>query len=213
MPCFLASLCASISCLFSSLHFGVADCGNDLGSITHNHLGGLLMKNVILSAILMAFSVAPAYAEDKMPAPDKAMMQQMVQQSIQKFKIADGVSIDDAVESMKLRANTLNFKLVADLPLSEQVKAMGEESKYMRILAFCDALIAKKMVMQDIIFAGFLPCRISVIEDANGQGWIVTTNMDMMLHAVELPADLQPLAVKVRDTIYSIVDAGVNGDL
>jgi hypothetical protein len=38
-------------------------------------------------------------------------------------------------------------------------------------------------------------------------------NMDMMLHAVELPEELQPLAQKVRDTIYSIVDAGVNGDL
>ena len=83
----------------------------------------------------------------------------------------------------------------------------------MRILAFCDALIAKKMVEYNIIFAGFLPCRIAVLEDSNGKGWIVTQNMDMMLHAVDLPEDLQPLAKKVRDTIYSIVDAGVNGDL
>ena len=90
---------------------------------------------------------------------------------------------------------------------------MGEPANYMRILAFCDALIAKKMVEYDIIFAGFLPCRIAVLEDGDGKGWIVTMNMDMMLHAVDLPEDLQPLAKKVRDTIYSIVDAGVNGDL
>jgi uncharacterized protein (DUF302 family) len=83
----------------------------------------------------------------------------------------------------------------------------------MQILAFCDALIAKEMVEYDIIFAGFLPCRIAVIEDQDGKGWIVTTNMDMMLHAVDLPERLQPLAKKVRDSIYSIVDAGVNGDL
>ena len=38
-------------------------------------------------------------------------------------------------------------------------------------------------------------------------------NMDMMLNTVELNDELQPLAEKVRDTIYSIVDAGVNGDL
>ena len=38
-------------------------------------------------------------------------------------------------------------------------------------------------------------------------------NMDMMLHAVDLPEELQPMAKQVRDTIYSIVDAGVNGDL
>ncbi len=137
----------------------------------------------------------------------------MVQASIQKFAIADGVSLEDAIASKDLRSNMLNFKLVADLPLSEQVKAMGEEARYMRILAYCDALIAKKMVEFDIIFAGFLPCRIAVLEDAQGKGWIVTMNMDLMLHAVELPPDLQPLAQKVRDTIYSIVDAGVNGDL
>ena len=74
-------------------------------------------------------------------------------------------------------------------------------------------LIAKQMVEFDIIFAGFLPCRIAVVEDAAGRGWIITMNMDMMLYAVDLPEHLRPLAQKVRDTIYSIVDAGVNGDL
>jgi len=37
-------------------------------------------------------------------------------------------------------------------------------------------------------------------------------NMDMMLHAVELTPKLTKLAKKVRDDIYSIVEAGVNGD-
>jgi len=177
---------------------------------------GVLMKTTILaiglSLLVSTFAVA---AEKKAAEPvmNKAAMQMMVQSSIQKFKINDDISVEDAIDSMMLRANNLNFKLVADLPLSEQVKAMGEESNYMRILAFCDALIAKKMVEHDIIFAGFLPCRIAVLKDSKGQGWIVTMNMDMMVKGVSLPEELQPLAVKVRDTIYSIVDAGVNGDL
>ena len=174
------------------------------------------MKHILLSILLLGVG-SVAFAGDKQkietPAFDKAIAQQMVQASIQKFKIEDGVSVDDAIDSMKLRANNLNFKMVADLPLSEQVKAMGQEANYMRILAFCDALIAKKMVEHDLIFAGFLPCRIAVLKDSKGQGWIVTMNMDMMLYASELPADLQPLAKQVRDTIYSIVDAGVTGDL
>jgi uncharacterized protein (DUF302 family) len=156
----------------------------------------------------------PEVKEPAKPAmPDKAMMKQMVSGSIQKFEIADDVSVEDAIDSMMLRANNMNFKLVADLPLSEQVKSMGEDARYMRILAFCDALIAKKMVEFDPIFAGFLPCRIAVIKDKTGKGWIITMNMDMMMHAVDLPADLQPLAQQVRDTIYSIVDAGTSGDL
>ncbi|MDJ0739495.1 MAG: DUF302 domain-containing protein [Gammaproteobacteria bacterium] len=175
------------------------------------------MKNLILSLALavLASGVAQAGSKTDIETPpfDKALAQQMIDNSIQRFPLAEDVSVEDAIDSMQLRANVLNFKLVADLPLSEQVKAMGEDANYMRILAFCDALIAKRMVEYNIIFAGFLPCRIAVLEDADGKGWIVTMNMDMMLHAVDLPADLQPLAKQVRDTIYSIVDAGVNGDL
>jgi len=175
------------------------------------------MNKLLLLTLSMLLSGGVLAAKEKQtldtPAFDKAIAQQMVRMSIQSFAIADGVTMDDAIESMKLRANFLNFKMVADLPLSEQVKALGKESRRMQILAFCDALIAKEMVEYDIIFAGFLPCRIAVIEDKDGKGWIVTTNMDMMLHAVDLPEKLQPLAKKVRDSIYSIVEAGVNGDL
>ena len=114
---------------------------------------------------------------------------------------------------MKLRANQHNFKLVAELPLSEQVKAMGQPSRYMHILAFCDALIASKMVDHNPLFAAFLPCRIAVIQDAAGQGWIVTMNIDQVLGGVNLPPSLQPLAKQVRDTMYSIIEAGIQGDL
>ena len=118
------------------------------------------MKRLIPTVMLITLLAAnPLWAAEKKhiatPAFDKAIAQQMVQHSIQKFEIAEDVSVDDAIASMQLRANMRNFKMVADLPLSEQVKAMGQEANYMRILAFCDALIAKKMVEYDIIFAGF----------------------------------------------------------
>lgn len=175
------------------------------------------MNKIVLAALLACGLAGTTAASEKQPiatpAFDRAITQSMINESIQRFPINDDVSVEDAIASMQLRANMLNFKMVADLPLSEQVKSMGQEANYMRILAFCDAVIAKKMVEYNIIFAGFLPCRIAVLQDGEGKGWIVTMNMDMMLHAVDLPADLQPLAQKVRDSIYSIVDAGVNGDL
>jgi len=161
----------------------------------------------------LALAAGPAKQKVDVPPFDKTVAQQMVRMSIQTFELAEGITIDDAIESMKLRANMLNFKLVADLPLSEQIKASGKASRHMQILAFCDALIAQQMVEFDPIFAGFLPCRIAIIEDEKGKGVIVTTNMDMMLHAVDLPDHLKPLAKQVRDSIYSIVEAGVNGDL
>ncbi len=169
------------------------------------------MVRSVLLLLMIIFSGTSALADSADSTMDVA--KQAIQNSIVKFKIADDVSVQDAIDSMQLRANMLNFKQVADLPLSEQVESMGEEANYMRILAFCDALIAKKMVEFDPIFAGFLPCRIAVIEDNDKQGWIITMNMDLMVNSVDLTEELQPLAEKVRDTINSIVDAGVNGDL
>jgi uncharacterized protein (DUF302 family) len=172
------------------------------------------MKTIFAALFLGLTLVGSVSAEKAIQSDfDRDIAMKMIDSSIQRFKLEEDVSIEDAIESMKLRANMLNFKLVADLPLSEQIKSMGEDSKHMQILAFCDALIAKKMVEFNIIFAGFLPCRIAAVEDKDGNAWLVTTNMDMMLHAVDLPDDLKPMAKRVRDTIYSIVDAGVTGDL
>ena len=130
-----------------------------------------------------------------------------------KCKVAEDVSSDDAIDSMKLRANFLNFKLVGHMPLSEQVKAMGGKSNRMEIFQFCDATIAAKMVKEKMAFAGYLPCRITLVEDDSGQPWLITLNMDKTLGDASLPKGLQKLGVQVRNNIYSIMSAGAEGDL
>jgi len=183
------------------------------------------MKKLLTSLFLSVILITNAQAEKiktevNATAFDKAVVAHVIGQSIQRFPLAEDVTFEDAIDSMKLRASMIGFKEVADLPLSEEVKAklsvMGKDNskvRKMRILAFCDAMIAAEMVDYNIIFAGFLPCRIAAVEDENKKGWLVTMNMDMMLHAVDLPPHLTELAKKVRDNIYDIVEAGVNGEL
>ena len=142
-----------------------------------------------------------------------APLQVDIAQTVVKKQLAEGVSPDDAVESMKLRANILNIKLVAELPLSKQIKAMGQKSRRMEIYQFCDPLTAKKMVEYDIDFAAYLPCRISLVEDAKGKYWLVMMNLDMLIQGASLDAALKKEAEKVRDILNQIMDAGVNGDL
>lgn len=134
-------------------------------------------------------------------------------QTVVKQALAEGVGPDEAVESMKLRANMLNIKLVAELPLSQQVKAMGQETRRMEIYQFCDALTAKKMVEYNIDFAAYLPCRIALVEDAKGKFWLVMMNLDMLIQNPGFDPKLKEEAVKVRDTLQSIMAAGANGDL
>ena len=131
-----------------------------------------------------------------------------------KRPLASGVSFDDAVQSMKLRANILNIKLVAELPLSKQLEATtGKPQRRMEIFQFCDALTAKAMVDANIDFAAYLPCRIALIEDAQGKGWLVMVNLDAVLARYKLTPAMKQNALGVRDTLMSIMDAGAKGDL
>ncbi len=136
-----------------------------------------------------------------------------IEDTVMKMPLAEGVSFDDAVSSMKLRANIRNMKLVAELPLSKQIEAMGKKARRMEIYQFCDPLTAQRMVEANIHFAAYLPCRIAVVEDETGQGWLVMMNLDMMLNGATLTDELKAEAMKVRDTLIDIMQAGANGDL
>lgn len=169
-----------------------------------------LVRNSLLLIALFSLLPVQAMAEEMVELPEGCKDMGM---NIIVCPLAEDVSMEDAIDSMKLRANTLNFKMVAHMPLSEQVKAMGQDSQRMEIFQFCDALIAKQMVEYNVVFAGFLPCRIALIEDKDGKASVVTLNMDAMVKSVELPPNLQKLGLQVRNTIFSIVQAGVEGDL
>lgn len=136
-----------------------------------------------------------------------------IDKTVIKLPIADDVSMDDAVDSMKLRANTLNFKMVAHQPLYKEIQAMGLESQRIEIFQFCDARIAKAMIDHNTSFSAYLPCRITLLEDEGGGRWLITMNLDMFIGSADLPPELHEKAVKVRDTIQSIMEAGATGAL
>ena len=168
------------------------------------------MKNYVLSALFLLSVSANLQAMEIFELSDQC---QDIEMGMIKCKVAEDVSADDAIDSMKLRANMLNFKLVGHMPLSEQVKSMGGNSNRMEIFQFCDAMIAAQMVKHSLAFAGFLPCRISVIDDDQGQTWLITLNMDKTMSTASLTPELQSLGMRVRNNIYSIITAGVEGDL
>ena len=98
-----------------------------------------------------------------------AAQEMTIADTVLKLPLEEGVSMDDAVDSMKLRANTLNFKLVAHLPLYKELQSMGVDAKRVEIFQFCDARIAHEMISHNIDFSAYLPCRITLIEDQEGK--------------------------------------------
>lgn len=134
------------------------------------------------------------------------------------FKIAvqPNVSMEDAAESMRLRANALNLKLVAELPLSKQVEAVtGQPQKTIIIFQFCDAVVAKQLIDVNIDFAVFMPCRIALIEENSGKAWLVMMDVDTNAIAREkkLSPELKKKIEEVRAALISIMKAGAAADL
>ncbi len=168
------------------------------------------MKQLLITTLILFGLSFHAQADELVELADSCEEAPM---NMIKCKVIEDVSADDAIDSMKLRANMLNFKLVGHMPLSEQVAAMGGKSNRMEIFQFCDAMIAAQMVKYSIAFAGYLPCRISVIEGNEGETWLVTLNMDKTMSDAALPKELQGLGMQVRNNIYSIITAGAEGDL
>lgn len=181
-------------------------------------VGGFLRSFLLSAGTMLLCAAVPVHAADisgKASKSTRAAPQPMltIEQTVIRKPLAVGVSFDDAVESLKLRANSLNFKLVAELPLSKQIEAMTDKkSRRMTIYQFCDALIAKEIVEHDINFAAYLPCRIAIIEDAQGKVWLVMMNIDLFMRFANLPPELMSKAILVRDTLQSIMDAGASGD-
>jgi uncharacterized protein (DUF302 family) len=133
--------------------------------------------------------------------------------TVVRVPLEEDVTMDDAVDSMKLRANVLNLKFVAHQPLYKELQAMGIDSRRIEIFQFCDARIAWEMIKHDMNFAAYMPCRIALLEDEKGQGWLVMADLDFFTAVADLPPDFKAMAVKVRDNLQEIIEAGSAGDL
>lgn len=135
---------------------------------------------------------------------------------VYKLAIDPSVGLIDAADSMRLRANKLNLQLVAELPLSRQVEAMtGTAQRTITIFQFCDAITAKELIQINLDFSIYMPCRIALIEDDKGQGWLVMmdVNVDAVAREKRLPAHLKARVQGVRQSLVNIMQAGARGDL
>jgi len=129
-------------------------------------------------------------------------------------KVAEGLTFEEVDQSIRNIAIERNIRGVGDLPLGDQVAAMnGEPWRKLNIYLYCNPLTAAKMVEYDIAYAAYLPCRISLAEDAHGDLWIYTLDMDLMIYGGEtLPPALLEEALEVKDIMLDIMERAAEGD-
>jgi len=172
-----------------------------------------MLKRPLATAALLCllpFSIPIASAIDSANAPDVNMYE--IGQTVLKIGLMDGVSPDDAIDAMNSKAIELNMKLVGHQNVSAELEARGLESPRLEIFQFCRPEDAIKMVRFNTIYAAYMPCAISLVEDGDGRFWLEMLNLDMIINAYELPQELQAIAITINGEMLSIITAGATGN-
>jgi len=128
---------------------------------------------------------------------------------VRRVKINDDISTEDVLDTMREIATDNNFLVVGDAKMSIKgsIKDPGGK-RYIRIISFCAPSIAEKFIGHNEGFGAFMPCRILIVEDDEGNRWLHTMAMELMLYGGKpLPDDMLKMALRVRGLMYGMMDA------
>jgi uncharacterized protein (DUF302 family) len=135
-----------------------------------------------------------------------------ITQTVAQMQLEEGVSKQDAIDAMLSKAADLNLKLVGQQHVSKELESRGVETPYLAIFQFCDPMDARTMIINNPVFASYMPCRISMVEDKEHKIWLMMLNLDMLVNSELLDAKVVDTAVRVNQSMLEIMVAGSTGD-
>jgi len=137
-----------------------------------------------------------------------------------KYKAKPGLTFDDVKASMELKANQLNFKKVGESAMWKDFQAVLGDMTAPRIEVYhyCDIAVGREMLKYAPESAVYMPCRFTIMEDADKNIWVMTLDwdtawMDSVAGHMGTPDKLWDYAVIIRDKMDVIMRAAANGDL
>jgi len=127
---------------------------------------------------------------------------------IRKVRINDDVTTEEAIDNMRDIATDNNFLVVGDAKMSINSSIKTGGKRYIRILSFCAPSVAEQFIGYSEAFGAFMPCRILIVEDDEGNRWLYTMSMELMLYGGKpLPDNMMEMALRVRGLMYGMMDA------
>ncbi len=153
-----------------------------------------------------------------MMAASPLSVRELVAMMVTKHKVKPGVKFDEVIESLKLVANKNNFKYTGVSLLSQDVIATtGKPTPRVEILSFCDSVVARSVIDYAPELIAFLPCRVSVLEDANKDIWIVSLDwdiswMNLSKNPNNMDEKLWKESIRIRKVMDEMMETAANGD-
>ncbi len=134
-----------------------------------------------------------------------------------KLVIEEGTSkeeaIENAIEIMDEIADAHGLAKVDEKTMPRAGKFMKDGGKYTHIRSYCSPSIADVFLNFSGEFVGFMPCRVGIVEDNNGDIWLYTMGLDLMIHGGhELPPKMLELAETVKEAMEEMITKGALGE-
>jgi len=122
-------------------------------------------------------------------------------------------AIENAIEIMDEIADAHGLAVVDKKTMPRQQLNKDGEKVYTHIRSYCSPSIADVFLEFSGEFVGFMPCRVGIVEDSNGDVWLYTMGLDLMIHGGhELPPKMLELANTVKEAMVDMITKGASGD-
>lgn len=152
----------------------------------------------------------PSLARAARPLNDSIQITEIAQ-TVVRMALEDGVTVDQAEAAMLAKAEEIELKKVGQQKVSQFLAKQDVKMPHLSIYQFCNPLDARLMVIADPIFSSYMPCRISMVEDADGKLWLMMLNLDMLINSRLLPSEVVETAIKVNQQMLDVMTAGASG--
>ncbi len=193
---------------------------NDPGDPTFDDLSDQEIADLVAFVATLDTPTTPRFAELPQidlqevmtPTTRTAILIDDVIQTVARIPLQWGVSRDDAITAMNDRAAQLDMDLVRRQDISDDLAARGIAAPYVAIFQYCDVFESSEIVANNLVFAAYMPCRIALVEDAEGRDWLVMMNLDMLVNNRLVEGLGAQSVIRVNQRMLDIMIAGATGE-
>lgn len=122
-------------------------------------------------------------------------------------------AFENALDIMDEVASEYGMALVDNKTMPRNGKLFNDGGLLTHIRSYCSPYIADIFLAHSAEFIGFMPCRIGFIEEPNGDIYIYTMSMELLISGGHtLPPKLFELANEVRSGMYTMMEKAAAGD-
>jgi hypothetical protein len=134
-----------------------------------------------------------------------------------KMVIPEGMTkaeaFENALDIMDETASEYGMALVDSKTMPREGKLFKDGGLLTHIRSYCSPYIADKFLAYSPEFIGFMPCRVGFVEEANGDIYIYTMSMELMINGgYVLSPELLELANEVRAGMYAMLENAAAGE-